>query len=281
MNDMALLENLGLIKYEGGTAHPTNALILLFSREASSVFPQARLVIWEMGDPTTIIDQRVITGSLFNQLYQGLAIVQSKLRQNYQIDGLTRTSKPEFPETVLRELVVNALVHRDYFERGAEIQIKIFPDTIEISNPGKPLYDTKPQQLLGRSLRRNPLLAEVLHRAGLVERAGTGLIRVNQLLAEHRRLPVTLTTEGEFFIATLSRQIPDDKSRGLSPRQNSILKTLSKGRKISTSEYANLYKISTRQARKDLAELISRKLVLQEKVGRNTFYVASHPQRKS
>jgi len=279
LDDVSLLKNIGLITAQGEETYCTNALVLLFAREATKFFPHARVIIWEMRDPTSIIDQRIVTGDLFSQLSETLGIVQSKLRQGYEIRELAREVIPEFPETILRELIVNALIHRDYFERGAEVQIKILPSAIEISNPGKPLYGTDPSKLIGRSLRRNPLLAEIFQRAGFVERAGTGLLRVERALIDLGRPPLSLTVEGEFFVASLSREIDIPSSKTLSPRQRSIISLLHKRRSISSSELAAVNGISARQVRKDLAELCVRRLVAKVKQGRTVRYQLTDKKR--
>lgn len=273
-DDLSLLANLQLIHTEKNITYPTNALVLLFSRSASKVFPQARTIIWEMSNETSILDQRIITGDLFSQLSQSLALIEARLKRRYVIEKLTRDEITEFPSFVLRELLVNALIHRDYFERGAEIQIKIYPDRVEISNPGKLLYGVKTESLIGRSLRRNPILAEIFHRAGLVERAGTGLIRVQNLLQEQNLAPIKLKEEGEFFIAILMRhtQLPEDDKIKMNSRQSKTINLLKQKKYITSAEYASKYQLSDRLARKELAELVRAKLIERIREGREIKY---------
>jgi len=116
-------------------------------------------------------------------------------RESYELpEGLYRRSVPAFDDKVLRELLVNALVHRPYTQRG-DIFLNLHPDRLEVVNPGRLPLGVTPQTILHASRRRNDGLARVFHDLGLMEREGSGFdLMYERLLASGRPPPVP--TEG-------------------------------------------------------------------------------------
>ena len=85
----------------------------------------------------------------------------------------------EIPRAALREIIVNAVLHRNYLLHS-QIQISIFDDRIEFLSPGGLHGDLTPEQLVngGRSSLRNPLLADILQKMNIAEKWGTGICRI-------------------------------------------------------------------------------------------------------
>lgn len=116
-------------------------------------------------------------------------------RESYELpDGLFRKSVPVYDETVVRELVVNALVHRPYTQRG-DIFIKSYPDRLEVVNPGLLPIGVTPTTVLHASVRRNEQLARVFHDLKLMEREGSGFDTMYQVLLSQGR-PAPMLREG-------------------------------------------------------------------------------------
>lgn len=271
-----LLESLELISRTADSIKITHALALLFSKKTKQIFPQARIIIWDMEDEVTIADQRVIYGNLFEQLAQTMSYLRQKLKVTYEIENVQRKEKFEIPESVLRELTLNALIHRDYFEKGAEIQIKIYSDYIDFSNPGRILYNYQPQDVFGRSFRRNPIIAEVMERAGYIERAGTGLLRIRKILKENKLPDIQIEQEGIFFIAKVYRQSHATTVKGyeLTLRQQEILNLLTTNQQgLSTSDLAKELDKSERIIRTDLKLLKTQGILISVKDGRSVRYL--------
>lgn len=101
----------------------------------------------------------------------------------------------------LREAITNAVMHRDYFEAGANVFVEIYDDRIEISNPGGLPRGLNREELGTRSVRRNPLIADLLHRIALIEKAGTGIRRMIEDAKKHKCPEPKFTVNG-FFTAT-------------------------------------------------------------------------------
>lgn len=111
-------------------------------------------------------------------------------RESYELpDGMFRTAVPAFEEAVVRELLVNALVHRPYTQRG-DIFLNLHPDRLEVVNPGRLPLGVTPRNILHESRRRNDVLAKVFHDMKLMEREGTGFdLMYERLLASGRGVP--------------------------------------------------------------------------------------------
>lgn len=128
----------------------------------------------------------------------------NRLNLEYEIKGTRRKEILEIPKFVLREAVVNAVAHRDYFERGANVQVNIFDNRIEISNPGGLPKGLSPQNFGKHSVTRNSLVAALLHRCSYIEKAGTGIQRMRDGMKEAGLLEPTFEFSG-FFTVILRR----------------------------------------------------------------------------
>ncbi|MDR1424224.1 MAG: putative DNA binding domain-containing protein [Azoarcus sp.] len=111
-------------------------------------------------------------------------------RESYELpDGLYRQQVPAFDEMVVRELMVNALVHRPYTQRG-DIFLNLYPDRLEIVNPGPLPLGVTPQNMLHTTVRRNEHLARLFHDLKLMEREGSGFDKIYEvLLSQGRPIP--------------------------------------------------------------------------------------------
>lgn len=124
------------------------------------------------------------------QLVQSVLADVSDFREEYEIPhGFLRDVVPVYDQRVVRELLVNALVHRPYTQRG-DIFISLYPDRLEIVNPGCLPIGVTPENVLHRSVRRNDQLARIFHDLGLMEREGSGFdLMYEVLLSQGRPIP--------------------------------------------------------------------------------------------
>ena len=103
-------------------------------------------------------------------------------RERYEFpDGMFRQYLPFYDEVVVRELVVNALVHRPYTQRG-DIFLNLYPDRLEVVNPGLLPLGVTPRNILHTTVRRNEQLARVFHELKLMEREGSGYDELYEVL---------------------------------------------------------------------------------------------------
>jgi ATP-dependent DNA helicase RecG len=128
-------------------------------------------------------DQTASPMELIDAVWQEIA----DFRERYELpDGLYRQYVPAFDEIVVRELLVNALVHRPYTQRG-DIFLNLYPDRLEVVNPGPLPLGVTPQNVLHTTVRRNENLARLFHDLKLMEREGSGFDKIYEILLSQGR----------------------------------------------------------------------------------------------
>ena len=128
-------------------------------------------------------------------------------KESYELpDGLFRQTVPAFDEIVVRELLVNALVHRPYTQRG-DIFLNLHPDRLEVVNPGLLPLGVTPQNVLHTTVRRNEHLARLFHDLKLMEREGSGFDKVYEVLLSQGRPAPELIEQHDRVQVTVRRRI--------------------------------------------------------------------------
>lgn len=120
--------------------------------------------------------------------------------------GLFRKNVPHYDEVVVRELLANALVHRPYSQRG-DIFINLYPDRLEIHNPGVLPIGITPQNILHASNQRNPHLAKVFYDLKLMEREGSGFDRMYEVLVASGKKPPEVSEGQDRVVVTVRKHI--------------------------------------------------------------------------
>ncbi len=121
-------------------------------------------------------------GNLFELMAHAENYIMQHINVGMRLDGLYRVDVPEINQTAFREAIINAFCHRDYFV-PQEINVAVFKDRVEIRNPGELYSGLTLKDILNKriSKRRNPLIADILHRIHLVEKWGTGIEKIRSL----------------------------------------------------------------------------------------------------
>jgi len=178
----AILERLGLL-VQGKLTH---ACIILFGKDPQRHFPNAVVKIGRFRDEATIVADHTVSGHLFNQVREAEEQIKSLISRRYEITGesFKRRDVWQYPLAAIREALLNALVHRNYFEMSVKIQIKVFDDMLWIYNPGKLPGSLNIEDLKRphSSHPRNRLIANTFYRAGLIEEWGSGIQRMTTAL---------------------------------------------------------------------------------------------------
>jgi len=141
------------------------------------------------------------------ELIEAVWLEVPDFRERYELpDGLYRQNVPAFDEIVVRELLVNALVHRPYTQRG-DIFLNLHPDRLEMVNPGPLPLGVTPQNVLHTTVRRNEHLARLFHDLKLMEREGSGIDKIFEvLLSQGRPMPELIETHDRVQV-TVRRRI--------------------------------------------------------------------------
>ena len=192
---------------------PTWAALLLFANEPL----RHHIHIGRFKTPTMIIDDRQITDTLFEAVEQAMKFIVSHISVAFQFDGsLQRKERFAYPLPALREVLLNAVVHRDY-TASSDIQIKIFDDRITIFSPGT-LYGGLSVADLStdyyQSRLRNKLIAEAFYLTKNIEKYGSGYIRIRKELEGYPELVFSVEEIGGGLLVTFRQA--EDVSGGVS-----------------------------------------------------------------
>ena len=154
--------------------------------------------------------EEIIKAPLLIALDEAMLFIKKHINLSYEFDGsLQRKERWQYPLEVIRELLLNAVVHRDY-KNTSDIIIKIFDDRIILSNPGK-IYGSLTIEDLKRddyvSSIRNKLLAEAYYLTGDIEKYSTGYVRIRSILKDSPEVLFDLRQVGDFFIVELTASL--------------------------------------------------------------------------
>ena len=134
-------------------------------------------------------------------------------------DGIFRKFIPNYEQEVIRELIANSLVHRPYTTRG-DIFINLYPDRLEVHNPGLLPLGVTPQNMLHKTVRRNEHLAKIFYDLKLMEREGSGFDKMYEILLSNGK-QVPIPTEGEDRVTvTIHKRISRNEVVKLVSRAN-------------------------------------------------------------
>jgi ATP-dependent DNA helicase RecG len=150
---------------------------------------------------------------MLDNIDNAVNFVKAHTTTAYKIEKIQREEIHDVPEIALREAIVNAFCHRNYFQEGANISVEIFADRVVVVSPGGLPSGLDKEEFGYKSVRRNHLIADLLARAGYIEKAGTGIGRIRQDAEQnHCRYEINYTQD--WFTVTFYRQssekIPDN-----------------------------------------------------------------------
>ncbi len=210
MDDQSILLNLGAAeRLEDGETVVNNTGILFFSKNLDYIYPHAAVTcaLFQGMDKFTVLDRRDFNEDLISNIDGAMNFLKRYIAVRYEMTGEPRRKEiPEIPYDALREAIINAVAHRDYFERGANIMVEVYDDRIEICNPGGLPKGLSPEEFGKKSVLRNPKIAGMLHRADYIEKMGTGIRKMQRLMSEAGLPPLDFSFTS-FFTVTFRKPI--------------------------------------------------------------------------
>lgn len=277
----ALLKHLNLLNGD----KPNNAAILLFSDNPQRFHRTAETkCVYAHGSEyqRPFISQQIYTGDLFNQVDQAQDFVLSKLDRSVgtRTTDVTAPATYELPPDAVREAIVNAIVHRDYYS-NASVEVRLFNDRLEIWNPGFLPSNLTPENLRTDhpSVPNNPFLAESLYLTRYIEKAGTGTqMMIKLCLAADLPEPDFEQRDG-FFVVTLWRDWLTSTmlaKMNLTDRQSKVIDLLKQQRRLTNSEYQKATNTTRATAKRDLEILVEKGLLIPKGKGRGAYYELPH-----
>lgn len=263
------LDKLGLLR----DGRPTNAAILLFGRDPQRFCRHARTRVFFFRGINDFEEFPECTGTVFEQIDAAMRATAMANPGRITFPGsaatgadiMERTRRHEsqpYPELALKEAITNAVVHRDYTVIGSEVEIKMYPDRIVITNPGPLLPGLTPDVLKEDphpSRRRNPLVAEVAAMDYWIERAGTGTTRMIELCGD-AGLPEPEFQDRPSGFTVVFGKDPWTKEKlirlGMNDRQVAAVMHVKRTGQINNTQYREVTDASRPTATRDLDALV-------------------------
>lgn len=275
--DETILIQLGVLTRLGERVCPTLSGLL-----AAGVFPQQYFPGLQIdfavypgttkaGDPETgkrYLDAKELVGSIPDMLTDAVALVQQKMSTGAVVRGALRKDVTDYPLVAVREAIANALQHRDYSPegRGTRVQVNMYSDRLEITNPGG-LYGATTVESLGKegiSSTRNEFLSRLLtytpYDGGfVVENKGTGFMTIELALAQALMPPPKVQNSITFFSLSFEkrRRTADEMmSRSWARIDEAILAEMAEKGSLSIRELTEMSALSRVTISKHVRQLI-------------------------
>lgn len=298
----------GCLLKMGGKLVPTHAGILLFGKDPQRYVRSARITAVRfagqaMGDVFTRHD---LSGTLPEQIRAAETFLHDHLRRVVRLSrAMQRDEDFEYPMEAARELVVNAVSHRDYSIYGDDIRLFIFADRLEVTSPGKLAGQVTLDNIVDERFSRNPAIVQVLSDMGFIERLGYGVDRIISLMQSLGLPPPEFSeTAGGFRVRLFSRLgdsvhphaqgsgsaeplgrvIDDSPEPPLNPRQEvafQFLRGAGHARITNGDLQAMFPNIHPETIRRDLADLVSKGLLIKRGEKRGSYYILSKKSEHS
>lgn len=281
ISDDQVINNLKLTLSDGVYK---NGTVLFFGKTPETFFEKAviRCLRFDGFSKVKILDDKVFGGPLMQQYRQAMQWIKGKLDVRYVIDGGgPRKEVWEIPEIAFKEAIINALSHRDYYDKGGRITVEIFDDRVEISNPGGLVSAIKLSEFGFKSHSRNPLIFGLFERIDMVEQVGSGISRIRESLQLEGLEEPEFKIEGIFTVLLKRQSKSSEKSSDdasvqwksyvtkikkqaafkINKSQWVILKMIAENNQVTIQEMAKKAGISTRAVEKNLEKLKSGRLL--------------------
>lgn len=210
-----VLKNLGVADEFDGTKVPTLGGFLIFARDNNPQFFQAfsRYIIRcvRYKGPTVssdIIDSADIKGTLDFQIDEMQKFVLRNIKKSALVIGAKRVERYEYPEKAIREIVANAVIHRDYQITETYTQVNVFENRMEVFNPGCLPPGVTIENIKDAQVSRNEVIAAVLKDMGYLEEYGRGIDIVFDKMAKWGLMrPIFKNTANSFKVILLGEEL--------------------------------------------------------------------------
>lgn len=281
-----MMINLGILVGEGNKI--TNGGILFFGKDPQKLVPYSEVKIarFKGTNMTEFIDRKELHGTLPELIDEAEKFVKRNTRRATKIVGFEQVNIAEYPYEAVKEAITNAVCHRDYFFSGASVRVMIYDDRIVVESPGKLPEGVTLKSLEGSHVLRNEKIANWLYDIGYIEKWGTGIRRMKDLMQKHglefpkfeeseRFFKVTfLGPEEKILDLVKPKNRIDLKEKGLNNRQIKALKLIvNERKKLTNRQYRELFNISKPTATRDLTQLVKKNLTREDGKGRNLGYI--------
>jgi ATP-dependent DNA helicase RecG len=263
--------------------------LLLFGRDPQRSLRGAYVLAasYSGSEMTDQFQKQEITGNLPAILRRVETFLEERLCRDVTLGGaMARAESYELPMEAARELVVNAVAHRDYSISGDSIRVYLFRDRMEVHSPGGLPGPMTLANLKDERFSRNPALVQVLSDLGYIERLGYGVDRILAVMRERSLREPEFVETGGGFRAILYKEQPAQaiappvvagafRDQPVNPRQEAALQFLLSGHhRITNSDLAALYPdVHVETIRRDLADLVTKGILRKLGEKRGSYYI--------
>jgi len=272
-----VLQNIGITKTLNGRTHPTFAGYLIFAnQQPQHTLRFERYVIRCVrykgsGVHSDIIDSIDIKGTLDEQIDGMQSFILRNIRKSSEIVGTKRVNRYEYPEKAIREVIANAVIHRDYRITETYTQVNIFEDRIEVFNPGNLPLGVTIDNIRDSQVSRNKIIAARLKDLDYLEEYGRGINIVFTEMSNWGLLPPLFKNSSNSFKVIL----PGEHLSKLNDRQLKIWEYLTENNRITRKEAEDLLKgVPQQTISLDLRQMCDMGLIQKQGESKNTFYRA-------
>ena len=200
-----ILANLEVLNVENEKPVMTNAGVLLFAKDPAHFLKSSPVVcaVYQGDDKVQILDRKIFNDGLIGNIDAAVMYVKRHVDVRFEIRSVRREEISQYPEAAFREAIVNAVMHRDYFDISGDVMVEVFQNRLTISNPGGLVPWLPPEDFGKYSRTRNRLIASLLMRTRQAEKMGTGIRRIQRALEAAGQPPAEFDYDDYNFSVTL------------------------------------------------------------------------------
>ena len=278
-------EQMKTLKLIGEDGLYTNLAMLLSDQCPHTI----KAAVFQGVDNAVFRDRKEFSGSLLKQLEDVYGFLDFYNKTEAVFEGLRRTDRRDYPEEAIREALLNSIIHRDYLFSGSTI-INLFDDHVEFISLGGLVTGISMEAIfLGASQSRNPNLAAVFYRLGLVESYGIGIRKIMRLYKDFEPAPLFRSAEGAFTVEMWNRNEwkdaeagPSDPARVVqagdaSSAAERVYAFVREKGEASRKEVQEEFRVGSTKAYKLLKQLCAEGRLIQNQNGNKTTYSALSP----
>lgn len=279
-----LLQQIGAINSE---KIPTVSGLLLFGKEPQFFLPHSRAIFVKFADtqprgPGGAFGygrREELMGPLPKIIDRAWRVLWEEMDKQAVVRGLQRHEQLEYPESAVREALVNAVAHRDYRLTGRSIEIRMYTDRLEITSPGGLPAHITLDNIIEEHYSRNPRLVNGLYQWGYIEELGLGIDRMIEDMVNAGHPPPTFEAKGHRFSVVLynnkdAKRIVPDWEQNMNERQIKAIEFLQRHGSITNRDYRELCPhVGAETLRLDLSDLVTKGVLLKIGDKRGTRYI--------
>ncbi|HED38654.1 MAG TPA: hypothetical protein ENI76_10505, partial [Ignavibacteria bacterium] len=245
------LTQLGLV-YKSDTIRPTGVGLLLLGRNPQLEFEQSRIKF--------TIEQSVGDAKI-KDIEGPLLLMPGKVEDLLNLSFLPEINREKFHREeivdislkLLRELIINAIVHRDYTIKDKQVRVVASKEKVEIWSPGAPIISLEKFKSFNvPPISRNPKLAYIFFKTGLVEERGIGMKELKAFKDNNSLPDPTFRMENDYFIITVFRKI----AKQVEITREMVISFIKEMGKISSGDYSKYFNVTPKTASRHLNKLV-------------------------